>query len=452
MSEYDYDLFVIGAGSGGVRCARMSATMGAKVAIAEERYFGGTCVNVGCVPKKLYVYGSHFAEELELARSYGWSIDTPEFNWGVMRDNKVVEIQRLQDIYQRLLNHSGVEIFAGRAEIASPNQIRVLGKTVTAKRILIATGGWPYMPKVPGIEHAITSNEFFDLPTLPKKAVMVGGGYIAIEFACILHNLGVEVTLSYRKSLFLRGFDHDVRTHLRDELIKKGITLLFDHNVSGIEKLADGSLAVDDDSGSRRVCDLVIYATGRKPKVGGLGLENTSVNLSESGAIIVDDHFYTSEPSILAIGDVIDRVQLTPVALAEGMHVANEMFGDGGGNIRYDVIPTAVFTQPPIGTVGLTEEQARERGHEVVIYKSEFAPMKYSFSEKKERALMKLIVDKPSDRVLGAHMVGADAGEIIQGIGIALAMGATKAQFDQTIGIHPTSAEEFVTMRTPVNN
>lgn len=452
MSEYDYDLFVIGAGSGGVRCARMSATMGAKVAIAEERYFGGTCVNVGCVPKKLYVYGSHFAEELELARSYGWSIDTPEFNWGVMRDNKVVEIQRLQDIYQRLLNHSGVEIFAGRAEIASPNQIRVLGKTVTAKRILIATGGWPYMPKVPGIEHAITSNEFFDLPTLPKKAVVVGGGYIAIEFACILHNLGVEVTLSYRKSLFLRGFDHDVRTHLRDELIKKGITLLFDHNVSGIEKLADGSLAVDDDSGSRRVCDLVIYATGRKPKVGGLGLENTSVNLSESGAIIVDDHFYTSEPSILAIGDVIDRVQLTPVALAEGMHVANELFGDGGGNIRYDVIPTAVFTQPPIGTVGLTEEQARERGHEVVIYKSEFAPMKYSFSEKKERALMKLIVDKPSDRVLGAHMVGADAGEIIQGIGIALAMGATKAQFDQTIGIHPTSAEEFVTMRTPVNN
>lgn len=452
MSEYDYDLFVIGAGSGGVRCARMSATMGAKVAIAEERYFGGTCVNVGCVPKKLYVYGSHFAEELELARSYGWSIDTPEFNWGVMRDNKVVEIQRLQDIYQRLLNHSGVEIFAGRAEIASPNQIRVLGKTVTAKRILIATGGWPYMPKVPGIEHAITSNEFFDLPTLPKKAVVVGGGYIAIEFACILHNLGVEVTLSYRKSLFLRGFDHDVRTHLRDELIKKGITLLFDHNVSGIEKLADGSLAVDDDSGSRLVCDLVIYATGRKPKVGGLGLENTSVNLSESGAIIVDDHFYTSEPSILAIGDVIDRVQLTPVALAEGMHVANELFGDGGGNIRYDVIPTAVFTQPPIGTVGLTEEQARERGHEVVIYKSEFAPMKYSFSKKKERALMKLIVDKPSDRVLGAHMVGADAGEIIQGIGIALAMGATKAQFDQTIGIHPTSAEEFVTMRTPVNN
>lgn len=452
MSEYDYDLFVIGAGSGGVRCARMSAAKGAKVAIAEERYFGGTCVNVGCVPKKLYVYGSHVSEEVELARSYGWNIEPPTFNWAQLRDSKVKEIERLNGIYHRLLGNAGVEVFSGRAEIKGPHEVKVLGKIVSARHILIATGGWPFVPDIPGIEHAITSNEFFDLPALPQKALVVGGGYIAIEFACILQNLGVEVTLSYRKSLFLRGFDQDVRTHLRDELLKKGMSIQFEHNVISISKADDGALSVTDSQNVETIYDLVIYATGRKPKIEGLGLENTSVQVSESGAICVDDYYKTSEPSILAVGDVTDRVQLTPVALAEGMFVANHLFGTTGSAVRYDAIPTAVFTQPPIGTVGLTEEAARAAGHEVAIYRSTFAPMKYSFSEYKERALMKLIVDKSTDRILGAHMVGPDAGEIMQGIGIAIGMGATKAQFDQTIGIHPTSAEEFVTMREPVSD
>lgn len=452
MDKFDYDLFVIGAGSGGVRCARMSASMGGRVAIAEERYFGGTCVNVGCVPKKLYVYGSHINEELALAQSYGWNVEASGFDWTVLRDNKVKEIQRLNGIYDRLLVNAGVEVFNGRAVIQGPNQVCVNGKVVSARYILIATGGWPFLPEIPGVEYAITSNEFFDLPELPEKALIVGGGYIAIEFACILHNLGVDVTLSYRKELFLRGFDDDVREHLRDELLRKGIKIRFKHNVTAIAKCGDSQFRVNDASGNSEQFNLVVYATGRRPKIDGLGLENTSVSIAENGAVIVDDQYCTSEPSIYAVGDVIDRVQLTPVALAEGMYVANTLFADGGKPVGYDAIPTAVFTQPPIGTVGLTEQQAKDAGHDIDVYRSVFSPMKYSFSPHKERALMKLIVDKKTDRVLGAHMVGPDAGEIIQGIGIAVSMGATKAQFDQTIGIHPTSAEEFVTMRTPVNH
>lgn len=450
MSEFDYDLFVIGAGSGGVRCARVSAGLGARVAVAEERYMGGTCVNVGCVPKKLYVYGSHVNEELELAKTYGWDIETRGFSWETLRDNKVKEISRLNGIYRNLLNSSGVEVLDGTAVVQGPNEVAVAGKTYTAKYILVATGGWPFKPELPGIEHAITSNEFFDLAKLPASVLVVGGGYIAIELACIFHNLGVATELSYRRELFLRGFDDDVRLHLKDELVKKGMTLKFNHSVNSITKSADGGFEVADSDGNVSRYDQVLYATGRVPKIDGLGLESTSVEINGQGAVAVDEHYQTSEPSIFAIGDVTDRVQLTPVALAEGMYVAHRLFGEGRTPVRYDAIPTAVFTQPPIGTVGLSEQDARARGHEVLVFKSAFAPMKYSFAEKKERTLMKLVVDAKTDRVLGAHMVGPDAGEIIQGIGIAVGMGATKAQFDQTIGIHPTAAEEFVTMRTPV--
>lgn len=451
MSTYDYDLFVIGAGSGGVRCARLSGSMGAKVAVAEARFMGGTCVNVGCVPKKLYVYGSHMHEDFELAQSYGWTVDGVQFNWQTLRDNKVKEISRLNGIYRSLLKNAGCDVFEARARVVGPNSVEVDGKTFTAKTILIATGGWPFKPEIPGIEHAITSNEFFDLDTLPERALVVGGGYIAIELACILHNLGVNTTLSYRRDLFLRGFDEDVRLHLRDELLKKGLNIIFNHDVTAIDKLDDQSFAVKDSQDNAAVYDLVLYATGRKPNVAGLGLETTAVQLSTNGAVQVDDHYKTSEDSIYAVGDVTDRVQLTPVALAEGMFVAHLLFGSGGNSVNYDSIPTAVFTQPPIGTVGLSEQDARAQGFDIQVFKSEFAPMKYSFSAEKERSLMKLIVDAKTDRVLGAHMVGPDAGEIIQGIGIAVGMGATKAQFDQTIGIHPTSAEEFVTMRIPIN-
>ena len=448
MSEYDFDLFVIGAGSGGVRCARVAAGLGAKVAVAEERYYGGTCVNVGCVPKKLFYYGSHVREELELAESFGWTIPTPEFDWPTLRDRKTQEIERLNTIYVNLLENSGVTLLNGRAIIEGAHTVSIDGSTYSAKNILIATGGWPHLPDVPGVEHAISSNEFFFLDSLPKKALIVGGGYIAIEFACILHNLGVDVSVSYRRDLFLRGFDDDIRLHLKLVLEEKGLDLKFNHNVQSIEKLDDDSLLVSDADGAQQY-DMVLYATGRKPKVDGLGLENTNVKLSQSGAVIVDDQYRTSEPSILAVGDVIDRVQLTPVALAEGMFVAHTLFGEGYEALNYNNIPTAVFTQPSIGTVGLTEQQAVADGFNVKIFKSTFAPMKYSFKQKKERMLMKLIVDSDTDKVLGAHMVGPEAGEIIQGIGIAIGMGATKKQFDQTVGIHPTSAEEFVTMRTP---
>ena len=450
MSTYDYDLFVIGAGSGGVRCARISASMGARVAVAEERYMGGTCVNVGCVPKKLYVYGSHMREDIELAPSFGWSVNDAQFDWQVLRENKVKEINRLNGIYRNLLSNAGCDVMESRATVSGPNSVVVAGKTITAKHILIATGGWPFKPDIPGIEHSITSNEFFDLPSLPDRALVVGGGYIAIELACILHNLGVETTLSYRRDLFLRGFDQDIRQHLRDELVKKGLNILFNHDVTSINKRGEQTFEVTDYSAHTTTYNLILYATGRKPKVDGLGLENTKVVVNGDGAIQVNEHYQTNQDSIYAVGDVTDRVQLTPVALAEGMYLANYLFGSGSPPVHYDAIPTAVFTQPPIGTVGLSEQDARAQGYDVKIFRSAFAPMKYSFKTEKERSLMKLVVDAKSDRVLGAHMVGPDAGEIIQGIGIAVGMGATKAQFDQTIGIHPTSAEEFVTMRTPV--
>lgn len=451
MSNYDYDLFVIGAGSGGVRCARMSASMGAKVAIAEERYFGGTCVNVGCVPKKLFVYAAHVNEDLHTAQSFGWKIENASFHWPTLLENKNREIARLNGIYRSILANAGVKIYEGRAVIDGPNKIRVAEQTFTARYILVATGGWPSKPEIPGAEHAITSNEFFFLPQLPASALVVGGGYIAVEFAGILHNLGVKTTVSYRGPLILRGFDKDVRQHVNSAMQQKGIHFLYDHNIQSLKKNSNGIIELADTSGHQLQIESVIMATGRHPNSENIGLEKTAVQRDKNGAIKVDEHFQTHEPGIYAIGDVIDRVQLTPVALAEGMSLAHRLFGKGSGEMDYQNIPTAVFSQPAIGTVGLSEEDARDKGFQVRIYRSVFTPMQQSFSDVKEKTLMKLVVDKDTDRVLGAHMVGPEAGEIIQGIAIAIKMGATKAQFDQTVGIHPTAAEEFVTMRTAVD-
>ncbi|MBL4720493.1 MAG: glutathione-disulfide reductase [Alphaproteobacteria bacterium] len=449
MSAYDYDLFTIGAGSGGVRASRMSASYGAKVAVAEDTYLGGTCVNVGCVPKKLFVYASHFAEDFKDAAGYGWTVGETSFHWPTLLANKNKEIERLNGIYERLLDNAGVELFNGRASVVDAHTLSVNGKTVTAEKILVATGGWPVVPDIPGKEHAMTSNEIFYIEKLPKRAIVVGGGYIAVEFAGILEGLGVEVTQLYRGSNFLRGFDDDVRTFLATEMRKKGVNLVFNANIARIEKQGD-ILKAELENGEEIETDLILYATGRAPNSRGIGLEEAGVEMAENGAIKVDDAFKTSVDSIYAIGDVIDRVALTPVAIAEGMVIAGNLFRGENLTMDYADIPTAVFSQPNIGTVGLTEAQARETYGAVDIYASSFTPMKHTLSGRDEKTFMKLIVDQASDRVVGFHMVGPDAGETTQGLGIALKCGATKAQFDATIGIHPTAAEEFVTMREKV--
>lgn len=448
---YDFDLYVIGAGSGGVRSARFAAGFGAKVAVAESRYLGGTCVNVGCVPKKLLVYGAHFAEDFEQAQGFGWSLGDASFDWPTLIANKDREIHRLNGIYRNLLVNSGVTLHEGHAKLIDPHQVEVNGQRYTAKHILIATGGWPQIPDIPGREHAISSNEAFFLKELPKRVLVVGGGYIAVEFAGIFHGLGADTTLLYRGELFLRGFDGAVRKHLQEELTKRGMNLQFNSDIKRIDKQADGSLNVTLKDGRELVADCVFYATGRRPMLDNLGLENTGVKLDERGFVEVDEQYQSAEPSILAIGDVIGRVQLTPVALAEGMAVARRLFKpEQYRPVDYRMIPTAVFSLPNIGTVGLTEEQAREEGYEVQIFESRFRPMKLTLTECQERTLMKLVVDAKTDKVLGCHMVGPEAGEIVQGLAIALKAGATKRDFDETIGVHPTAAEEFVTMRTPV--
>lgn len=448
---YDFDLYVIGAGSGGVRAARFAAGFGAKVAVAESRYLGGTCVNVGCVPKKLLVYGAHFAEDFEQASGFGWSLGEANFDWTTLIANKDREINRLNGIYRNLLVNSGVTLHEAHAKIVGPHEVEVNGERFTAKNILIATGGWPQIPEIPGREHAIGSNEAFFLKELPKRVLVVGGGYIAVEFAGIFHGLGANTTLLYRGDLFLRGFDGSVRKHLQEELTKRGLDLQFNADIARIDKQADGSLKATLKDGRELEADCIFYATGRRPMLDNLGLENTDVQLTDKGFIKVDEQYQTSEPSILALGDVIGRVQLTPVALAEGMAVARRLFKpEQYRPVDYKMIPTAVFSLPNIGTVGLTEEEAREAGHEVVIFESRFRPMKLTLTECQEKTLMKLVVDGKTDKVLGCHMVGPDAGEIVQGLAIALKAGATKRDFDDTIGVHPTAAEEFVTMRTPV--
>ncbi len=448
MSNKDYDLFVIGAGSGGVRAARIAAGFGARVAIAEDRYMGGTCVNVGCVPKKLYVYASEFGKAFEDARGFGWDSSKPAFDWSTLRDNKKTEISRLNAIYRKLLAGASADIIDGRAQLVDAHTVAVGDRQYSAEKILIATGGWPHIPEFPGSELAITSNEVFDLEYFPERLVIVGGGYIAVEFAGIFNGLGAQVTQLYRGPLFLRGFDPDIRAHAAREILKTGVDLRFEVNVESISRGRDG-LDLQLTDGTQITADAVLYATGRVPHLDGLGLENVNIELTEFATIAVDEHYRTSEPSIFAVGDVIGGMELTPVALAEGMAFARRQFGDPAQEVDYDFIPTAVFCQPNIGTVGFTEEEARAKFGHIRLFKANFRPMKHTISGRDEQTFMKLIVDKASDRVVGVHMMGPDAGEIIQGIAIALRAGATKAVFDSTIGIHPTAAEEFVTMREP---
>lgn len=447
ITEFDYDLFVIGAGSGGVRAARMAASKGKKVAVAEERYLGGTCVNVGCVPKKLFVYASQFPELFETSVGYGWDIpQSPTLDWPTLRNNKTAEIERLNGIYHNLINTSGADLIEGRATLDGPHRVLVNDRVFTASTILIATGGWPYIPRFPGSEHAISSNEMFYLDELPKKAIIVGGGYIAVEFAGILNGLGVETHLVYRGSVLLKSFDREMVEKIQVGMKEKGVTIHLNSDIDAISKTKDGFSVLFNNQKSLET-DLVLFATGRRANTSGLGLETTNVQIKDQGVIEVDKHFMTAEPSIFALGDVIDRVQLTPVAIQEAMVLVDHLYGEGKATIEYNDIPTAVFCQPEFATVGLTEEQARSTYSNIDVYLSDFKPMLQTLGGGSERVTMKLVVDSSSDKVLGCHMVGEHAAEIIQGIGIAVKAGATKAHFDATIGIHPSAAEEFVTMR-----
>jgi glutathione reductase (NADPH) len=448
MNEYDYDLFTIGGGSGGVRASRFAAGYGARVALAEKQYLGGTCVNVGCIPKKLMSYAAHFRDDVEDAKGFGWQIGQTHHDWATLIANKDKEIGRLNDIYRGLLEGSGVTLFEGHACIEDAHTVVVNGKRITSRYILIATGGHPTLPDLPGKQHGITSNDFFYLPSLPPRAIVVGGGYIAVEMAAILNGLGCKVTLVHRGPQLLRSMDADLGRFLAHEMEKKGITVRCNTLIEGLT--ADGdSKQLRLKNGDEIDADCVLFATGRHANTERLGLENVGIKMTDNGAIVVDQHFCTDVPSIYAVGDVIDRVALTPVALAEGMVVASALFQDGGRKISYENIPTAVFSHPNVGTVGLTEAEARAKFDEIKIFKTEFKALKHTLSGSSERALMKLIVDAKTDKVLGVHMVGADAGEIMQGFAVAMQCGVTKAQFDSTIGIHPTIAEEFVTMRTP---
>jgi glutathione reductase (NADPH) len=452
MTEYDYDLFVIGAGSGGVRASRLSASFGAKVAVAEERFLGGTCVNVGCIPKKLLVYASAFREELEQAQQgYGWSLAEPRFDWATLIAHKNTEIERLNGVYARLLDAAGVERIEGRATLVDPHTVSVAGQRIRARHILVATGSRAHRPaEIEGIEHAITSDEAFYLERLPERVAVVGGGYIAVEFAGIFHGLGAEVCQLYRGPLFLRGFDDDLRLHLAEEMRMRGIDLRFDRVPTRIEATPNAIRATLND-GSSLEAEQLLCATGRLPNSSDLGLEEAGVERTPQGAIVVDEHSRTSVPSIHAIGDVTDRINLTPVAIHEAVCLANTLFNDRPLVPSHTNVPAAVFSQPPIGTVGLTESEAREHHGEVDVYRSRFRALKQTLTTSESRMLMKLVVDAKSDRVLGLHMVGHEAGEIVQGFAVALKAGLRKADFDATLGIHPTAAEEFVTLREKVS-
>ena len=450
MAQYDYDLFTIGAGSGGVRASRMSASYGAKVAVAEERYLGGTCVNVGCIPKKLLVYASHFSDDFSDAAGFGWNVGEHKFDWEKLIANKNKEIARLNGIYRKVLGDSGVEIIEAHAEILDSHTVSVEGKKITARYILAAAGGWPAVPEIPGYKYAITSNEAFYLTTLPNRVIIVGGGYIGVEFAGIFHGLCAHTTQLYRGASFLRGFDDDIRTTLAAEMRKRGVDLRFEADISRIDKSGETLRATLTD-GSVIEADKILYATGRMPKTAALGLERAGVKQSGIGAVLVDEYSQSNVESIYAIGDCTDRMMLTPVAIAEGMAVANTLFNNKPMRPSYLNVPTAVFSTPNCGTVGLTEAQAREQKFKVDIYRTSFRPLKHTLTGRDERTMMKLVVDQSTDRVLGCHMVGPDAGEVIQGLAVALNCGATKAHFDATIGIHPTAAEEFVTMRSKVD-
>ncbi|MBL35795.1 MAG: glutathione-disulfide reductase [Oceanospirillaceae bacterium] len=450
MTAFDFELLVIGAGSGGVRASRMAAAKGVKTAVVENRYLGGTCVNVGCVPKKLFVYASEYSKKFEEAEGFGVHGRLERFEWPELRDNKTHEIKRLNGIYNNLLENSGVTVLHGSASLVDHHTVQVGDATYSAEKILIATGGWPVKPDIPGAEHGITSNEVFYLDEYPQRAVVIGGGYIAVEFAGIFNGLGSDTHLLYRGEQILRGFDGDVRNFAAEQIANKGVHVHTNTDIKRIDKLEDGTLRCQLTSGDIMDTDCVMFATGRSPMTEGLNLEGVGVETRANGTIAVDHFFRSNVPSIYALGDVIGTPQLTPVALAQAMKLVAHWYAGDQEPMSYDNIPTAVFCQPNIATVGLTEEQAVERfGDDLKVFESSFRPMKHTISGMPERSMMKLIVQESTDLVVGAHMVGEDAGEIMQGLAVAIKAGATKAVFDSTIGIHPTAAEEFVTMRSP---
>jgi glutathione reductase (NADPH) len=449
MPQYDYDFFVIGAGSGGVRASRMAASYGAKVAVAEERYLGGTCVNVGCIPKKLLVYGAHFSEDFVDAKNYGWTVPEPSFDWRTLIANKDKEIARLNGIYRNLLTNAGVTLIEARARITGPNEVEVGGKKITAKHILVAVGAWPMVPDIPGKELGITSNEAFYLDKLPERVLIEGGGYIAVEFANIFHGLGVETTLVYRGSEILGRFDMDLRRTLHETMEKKGIRILCHSVLEWVRRRPEGGLDALVSGGEILTADQVMLAIGRTPNTEGLGLDAAGVELDKIGAVVVDDYSRTNVDNIWAVGDVTNRVQLTPVAIHEAMCFVETAFKDNPTKPDHDTIPTAVFSQPEIGTVGLSEDEASKRFAELEVYRALFRPMRHTLSGRDEKMLMKLVVDGASRKVIGAHVLGPDAGEMAQLLGIPIKAGLTKDDFDRTMAVHPTASEELVTMYKP---
>ncbi len=444
---HDFDLFIIGAGSAGVRCARIAAGLGAKVAVAEKQYLGGTCVNVGCVPKKLMVYAARCASELADARGYGWQTEQASFDWSVFLEKKDNEINRLNGIYRNLLVNAGATLFDGLATIPEPGSVTVNGQTYSCKHTVIATGSWPRSQERPGAELAITSNEVFHLPQLPKSVVIEGGGYIAVEFAGILHGLGCEVDLVYRGALFMKGFAKELREALAESYSNKGIRLHFDTEITALSRRADGRIQVTDNRGEQRTTDTVLSAIGREPNLEGLDLASLGIETSSKGHIVVDDQYQTSRAGIYALGDVVGRLPLTPVALQEGEALARYLFKGTPIEVDYRGVPTAVFSLPEIATVGLTREDAERAGHVTEIFAARFKPMKNTISGREEQTWLQMVVDRPTDRVLGCHMIGDYAAEMMQGIAVAVNMGATKQAFDKTFAIHPTSAEEWVTLK-----
>ena len=446
MARYDFDLLTIGAGSGGVASSRRAGSYGARVAICEELRVGGTCVLRGCVPKKLLVYGAQFADAFADAEGFGWTVSPADFDWPKLIAAKDKEIGRLSQIYINMLNNAGVEIIDGHAALTDPHTVEVAGRSYTAENILIATGSWPETPDIPGIEHVISSNEALDLEALPRHIVIVGGGYIAVEFAGIFNGFGSKVVELIRRPELLYGFDDDVRVALGEEMRGRGVDIRGRTQVARIDKATSGYV-VTTTAGDKIETELVMYATGRRPNTKAMGLDEIGVRINQAGAVIVDEWQRSSVPHIYAIGDVTDRINLTPVAIAEGRAIAETLFNNNPTKMDHADVPSAVFSQPPIGAVGLTEERALQEYGEIDVYTARFKPMKNTLSGRAERTLMKLVVDTRSDRVLGCHMLGPDAPEIIQGLAVAVKCGVTKKQFDQTVGIHPSAAEEFVTMR-----
>lgn len=449
--RHEFDLLVIGGGSAGVRCARMAAQRGAKVALIEAAALGGTCVNAGCIPKKLYSYAAGYGESFVESAGYGWRGEAPTLDWEALKKNRAKEIGRLNGVYAQLLKAAGVTVIQGWARLEGPHTASVDGKHHRARHIVLCTGGMPHLPDVPGREHVVTSEQMFDLKPFPKKLAVVGGGYIACEMASIFHGLGAEVTLLQRGGALLAGFDGEVRRFIASEMGRAGVEIKLNWQVEGISKRDNGSFCVTSAHGSICDADVVLYATGRKPLTQGLGLETAGVKLDERGAVVVDADYRSSVPSIFAIGDISSTKQLTPVALAEAMALVDHLFGDGKRKVDYELVPTAVFTHPNIGTVGRTEEQAKQDlgADDIEIFRSDFRSLRHMLSGSDERSFVKLVVQKSTDRVVGLHMVGPDAGEVVQGFAVAMRAGATKALFDTTIGVHPTLAEEFVTLREP---